>query len=135
MGRDAGKLVHSVETYGLIAAGGVVGATLRWGVSELIETTTFPWATLTVNIVGAALLAVVLHAGLAMTSTVSIAVGFCGGLTTFSTMALEVVELADEGRAAVAGIYVVLSLALGLVGYLVGRRLTIDRVHLDRPPT
>lgn len=126
---DVEHFVHSMETYALIAGGGVVGASMRWGVSELVQTDSFPWATLVVNVAGAALLAVVLNAGLALTAAVALAVGVCGGLTTFSTMAVEVVELADSGRTTTAAIYVIVSLATGLGAYMASRRITIDRMR------
>jgi CrcB protein len=40
--------------------------------------------------------------------------GLCGGLTTFSTLQLEVVELGRDGHAALAAAYLLTSIALGL---------------------
>ena len=63
----------------------------------------FPWATLTVNVVGSFLLGVV------VTLVVErwpgdrflrplVAVGFCGGFTTFSTLAVEIDQRIQHGH-------------------------------------
>lgn len=61
----------------------------------------FPWGTLCVNLLGSFLLGVVLGSGMAVdVATPSFeqlhafaAVGFCGGLTTFSTFSLQNLSL------------------------------------------
>ena len=40
----------------LVAIGGAIGAVMRFYVSETVPTSTFPWATLSVNLVGSLLL-------------------------------------------------------------------------------
>jgi CrcB protein len=47
----------------------------------------------------------------------------CGGLTTFSTLQLELVELLDGGHAALAGGYAAASLAAGFAAMFAGVRL------------
>jgi CrcB protein len=42
--------------------------------------------------------------------------GFCGALTTFSTVQVELVEMIDAGRAPLAFLYLGTSLAAGLAG-------------------
>ncbi|MDP6986491.1 MAG: CrcB family protein [Phycisphaerales bacterium] len=49
--------------------------------------------------------------------------GLLGGLTTFSSFGLDVVTLAETGQLAQAGLDIVLSLGLGVVGILVGLEL------------
>ena len=48
--------------------------------------------------------------------------GLLGGLTTFSTFQLELVELLRDGSVALAAGYAALSFALGLVAVDLGRR-------------
>jgi fluoride ion exporter CrcB/FEX len=50
-----------------------------------------------------------------------IGTGFCGGLTTFSTFAVDAAELMRDARPGAAASYVVLSVALGFGAFLLGR--------------
>ncbi len=110
----------------MVVAGGMAGTTLR----ALVGGTppgTFPWRTLTVNLVGTAVLSVLIGT-LAPRPAMSrwvplIGVGVMGSLTTFGTMVVEVVELARGGAVAVACIYTVASLGLGTTIGLVGLRV------------
>lgn len=109
-----------------IAVGGALGALLRHGAQFLwpARGARVPVAVLLVNVVGSAIGGAFLAlaqwdaAGGSPTLAPSVALivmtGFCGGLTTFSTFAVETVELATSGswRPAVAN--VVLNVVLGL---------------------
>jgi CrcB protein len=48
------------------------------------------------------------------------AIGFCGGLTTFSTFAVEVADLVDRGDAALAALYGAASVAGSIIAVLAG---------------
>jgi len=110
-----------------VAVGSGVGAQLRFATERLhararerrgLGRPSFPWATLTVNIVGSMVLGAA--AALAARGVVSspwltvLGVGLAGGLTTFSTFALDVVELARERRVTRALLDIALHLTLGL---------------------
>ena len=64
----------------------------------------FPWSTLCVNVLGSFLLGAILGVGVTPVdswlslegSHVFAAVGFCGGLTTFSTFSLQTLTLASK---------------------------------------
>lgn len=109
--------------YVAIAGGGVIGAAIRWGVGEVVETGEFPWATFLANVVGAALLAWVSATALEPTVGAALGTGFCGGLTTFSTFSFEIVELIDDGRAGVALLYGAGSVAAALAAFVTVRLL------------
>lgn len=103
---------------GLVAAGGSVGALVRWIISEASPSSDFPWPTLVVNVVGCALLALVTTGSSSIPQRRFLGTGFAGGLTTFSTLSLEIVMLVDDGRLATALIYVAASFLLGLVAFI-----------------
>ncbi|TMR08521.1 fluoride efflux transporter CrcB [Nonomuraea turkmeniaca] len=84
----------------LIVLGAAVGAPLRYLVDRAVQArhdTVFPWGTLTVNVAGSALLGFLaaLPAGDGLMALAGI--GFCGALTTYSTLGYETVRLIEEG--------------------------------------
>lgn len=94
-----------------VFAGGCLGALARAGVAEGLH---LPWATLLVNVVGAFIL------GMAVTRAPRfVGTGFCGALTTFSTMQVELLDL-PVGEAVA---YAVASIVLGLAAVHLGRRV------------
>lgn len=110
----------------LVAGGGACGAATRWAVVTLTETGgEFPWWTLLVNVVGCALLGLLLGCGDGQ--RLAVGVGFCGGLTTFSTFAVEIAGLVDVGSTATATLYLGASLGLGVAAVFVGWRLAPAR--------
>ncbi len=112
----------------LVAFGGGVGAWLRFVAGRLVGPAAFPYATLTVNILGS--LAMGLLAGWLARDGVGsegwrllLGVGVLGGFTTFSAFSLEIVTLAQRGAIGAAAAYAALSLAGGIVGLIAGLRI------------
>jgi fluoride exporter len=119
--------------YVLAALGGALGALARWAAAETLRTAPggWPWATLLVNVTGCLLLGVLVAVLAARSPEPAwarpfLAVGVLGGYTTYSTFAVEVVDLVDDGAVAMAAGYVLVSVAGGVaavaVGALAGRR-------------
>ena len=83
----------------MLTVGGAVGTNARYGLGRWIAmhhwTEHFPLATFTINVTGALLLGlfVVPFRDRLPGWYILLGVGFCGGYTTFSTFALETVEL------------------------------------------
>jgi fluoride exporter len=104
---------------GAIFLGGALGTLLRAGLTEALPDpgVGWPWATFIVNVVGASLL------GYWFTTLPHtryrrplLTTGFCGALTTFSTVQVELLEMLEVGRVALACLYLGLSIAAGLAG-------------------
>ena len=128
--------VHSLKTqphrmvsdWIAVALGGAIGALLRFYVSETVSSEGFPWATLTVNLVGSLLLGVMTAAvaasTLSETQALLLGTGILGAFTTLSTFSVETATLYDEEQWSALLGYIASS-ALGgpllaLVGWRVG---------------
>src|SRR3954471_23011296 len=107
----------------LVAVAGAVGAPARYVIDAWIDRRVdgrFPWGILVVNAVGCLVLGALvgLHrAGrLDGTPLTVLGTGLCGAFTTFSTHALESVELAEDGawRPAVANVVLMLAVCSAL---------------------
>jgi CrcB protein len=107
---------------GVIAAGGAAGTLLRGGLADAWPpgTNGFPWATLVVNLVGSLVVGFVVIAAVERAAPSRylrplIATGFCGGMTTFSTFAVQLDLLVKDDHFATAVLYLVVSLGAGLL--------------------
>jgi fluoride exporter len=116
-----------------VALGGAIGSALRYGVNiaaPRLLGTGFPWATLTVNIVGSFLMGL-LSAALAEKFSdqpdlrLFLTTGILGGFTTFSAFSLDVFGLMQRGENSTAVIYALASVALSILavfsGFMVSR--------------
>ena len=107
---------------GLIAIGGAIGACSRYLVSEMCVTLfgrSFPYGTLTVNVVGSfimgLLIAAVENEWLAPYPWRQIiGLGFLGALTTFSTFSMDNVLLMQQGALVKMGFNVLLNVLLSI---------------------
>jgi CrcB protein len=104
-----------------IAIGGGLGTLSRYGVSRLIHVSpdTFPWSTFVTNVSGAFIIGVFLTTLLDRFPPTRLvrpffAIGFLGGFTTFSTLAVETVLLCKDGYPALGIGYLLASVFAGL---------------------
>jgi len=117
----------------LVALGGACGATLRYGVSLLLQRASsgFPYATLAVNALGCAAAGVALalyeRSGTAAPARLFLSVGLLGGFTTFSAFGVETLALQRDGRSGAAFANVALNLGLGLAATYAGWRWSSAR--------
>jgi len=110
-----------------VAVGGALGTVTRYelALAEPVMSGRFPWATFGANVAGSLVLgiAVVVWANRRAASGIArafVAVGFCGGLTTFSTWMVESVLLTRDGDGGLAAIYLVVSLVVGFAAVALG---------------
>jgi len=105
----------------LVLIAGALGAVIRFLVARLVRAL---WAVLVVNVVGS-LVGGVLIGSTSGDLRVILLTGFCGGLTTFSSLTVETVQLVLEGRARRALLSVGLNLVLGVGAAALGLALTV----------
>ena len=110
-----------------IGAGSFIGGISRYLVSLFIQSrvdTTFPFGTLTVNVVGCFLIGVVFgfadRGNMSQEWRLFLATGILGGFTTVSAFSNETVGMMRDGQFWYASSYVVSSIVLGLVATFIG---------------
>ena len=97
------------------AAGSIVRYLLSGGILAGQTLLGFPAGTFTVNAAGSLLIGILLEATSSETLGWLLIVGFCGGLTTFSTFSADTVRLLRAGCYNAAAMYVALSVAVCIV--------------------
>ena len=97
---------------------GALAAAARYLVTRLFGNSRFPWAVLVVNVsasgIGGAVLALSARAEISSDVQLIVLTGLCGGLSTFSTLSVETIQLVLEGKTAVAVRSVLANLVLGV---------------------
>ena len=111
---------------GAVFLGGALGTLLRAGLLEGLGEGApgWPWATFVVNLLGAFLLGwLVVRFSPAFRLRPLLTTGLCGGLTTFSTMQVELLTMLEAGRVGIAAGYAAASVLGGLLGVTAGSAL------------
>ena len=118
-----------------IAAGGAIGAVLRYWISMAVQSrsaSAFPYGTLTVNVVGSLLIGflyILLIERLAVGPAVRafMLIGVLGAFTTFSTFSMETLNLMEAGHLGKALVNVLASVIVcvsaAALGVLAARQL------------
>ena len=106
---------------------------MRYGLAWVLPPTEltdgdFPWATLLANLLACIVLGVGLGlAGKELLSRpfqVFLLTGFCGGFSTFSTFAAELLLLGEEGHTGMVLLYLLASLILGVLALWLALMIT-----------
>ena len=117
-----------MQQLGLVAFGGAIGAALRYSVSIYLSGDGFPWATLSVNMIGSLLLgivAVALTQGLiSQDAALILGTGVLGAFTTMSTFSVETLNMFQNQQISSAIIYVSITMIicpiLAFLGWKIG---------------
>lgn len=117
-----------MQKYFLIALGGALGSLARYWVGSTIASrmgTRFPFGTFVINItacivIGFSLAFLARRTDLSAAWRFLVPVGFVGAYSTFSTFEWETYSNLQTGAFIIAGLYVVVSFVLGLIGVWCG---------------
>ncbi|MDZ4746743.1 MAG: fluoride efflux transporter CrcB [bacterium] len=109
-----------------VMIGGAIGSGLRYGMQILMPVTNdaFPFGTFLINVSGSFVIGIV--GGLLAINSISregvlfLAVGLCGGFTTFSTFSIELMNLIQAHRIWLAVLYALASTVLSVVAAFAG---------------
>lgn len=112
----------------IVGLGGFAGSTLRFLTVRLVDSrlnALFPFGTLTVNVIGSFILGIIYmlatrQAGISENARLFLAIGFCGGFTTFSAFALENFNLIEQKLISTSLLYILISVVLGILSLAAG---------------
>lgn len=115
----------------LVMAGGGVGAAMRFHTGRLMTRLLgpgFPYGTLVCNILGGALMGVLVgllarHDGGNEGWRLALGVGMLGGFTTFSSFSLECWNMIERGQMVQAATYALISVVVSVLAVLIGLML------------
>jgi CrcB protein len=120
----------------ILLAGGALGTLARYALSGYVQSRSeqlFPWGTLSVNLVGCLVIGIMWgifeESDIPPTLRTFIFIGLLGGFTTFSSFALETLNLLRDGQWKMALLSVLLNNVGGLVLAFAG--LVLSRYIID----
>lgn len=107
--------------------GGAIGSVLRYAIMQISVSTTFPWHTFIVNVLGSFIIGICIASfknnKIEPTTYTLLATGICGGFTTFSSFSADGLSLLEQNKVIQFGFYVLISVALGLLATYLGYKL------------
>ena len=105
--------------------GGGAGSMLRFALSKWFNGTSFPYGTLLANVLASFLLGYLISKNVQSNETLRwlVAVGFCGGFSTFSTFSLESFKYLQAGSYAMAIGHIVANFSLCLAAIVIAYML------------
>ncbi|MBS1744092.1 MAG: fluoride efflux transporter CrcB [Bacteroidetes bacterium] len=120
-----------MKNFLLAGLGGAIGTMMRYAAYILFKSSSFPLGTLLINITGSFIIGLVF--GLSLRNAafennwkVFLATGICGGFTTFSAFSMENVQMLQEGKYLLSGLYIVSSVVAGMFAAWLGYKLSLN---------
>ena len=128
----AQRVLMAPGMLGPLVVGGMAGASSRWALGELLQSSSWwPWGVFVANALGRFVLGLVLTSPLRRPAmATALGTGFCGGLTTLSSLTLEVARLADQGAWSRSITYLLTTTVVGLSMAVAGVKLGEHRSDL-----
>ena len=122
-----------IQQAALVALGGAIGAVLRFGIGNIIESSEFPLSTILVNVSGSFILGMLavmaINNGYSEELMLFFGTGLLGAFTTMSTFSLETLTLVKNDNYTLALVYACISFILcilfAFVGWELGDRLEV----------
>lgn len=119
-----------MKAFLLVFVGGGFGSALRYivGKNFNISSTTFPWGTFMVNLIGSLIIGLIFgwmlqKSKLSNDTVLFVVIGFCGGFTTFSAFAHESLTFLKYGNTSLFVSYVLSSIVFSLLCVWLGYTL------------
>ena len=108
----------------IVSLGGAIGATLRFAVGQLLDSTDFPWSTFMVNALGSVVLGAItvyaINRGSSEELMLFFSTGLLGAFTTMSTFSVETMKLIKHDEQFTALAYIMLTFFVCIIGAFLG---------------
>ena len=121
-----------MQNYFIVFVGAGIGGVVRYFGSNFVYRflpPTFPYGTLFVNVLGSFIIGIVMYylntnELITPNTRIFLTTGFCGGLTTFSTFALETIDFMKDREYLYAGLNVLVNVFLTLLALFVAYKIS-----------
>jgi CrcB protein len=121
-----------LQNYFIVFVGAGLGGVARYWGSHVVYKflpVTFPYGTLSVNVLGSFIIGFVMYylntnELISPATRIFLTTGFCGGLTTFSTFSFETINFMKSGEFLFAGLNILANLILTLLVLFISYKLS-----------